>query len=59
MEEQQNVNSQPSRIARLTAIWQTLDKKKWAKIGGVVVTIGALVVAGVCKGVPWYLAHKS
>jgi hypothetical protein len=59
MEEQQYVHLQPGRIARLTAMWQTIDKKKWAKIGGVVVTIGALVVAGVCKSVPGYLAHKE
>lgn len=58
MEEKQNVNSQPGRIERLKSIWQALDKKQLAKIGGVVVTIGALVVAGVRKGVPWYLAHK-
>ena len=59
MEETRNINLQPGRIARLTATWQALNKKKLAKIGGVVVTIGALVVAGVRKGVPWYLAHRQ
>ena len=58
MEETRNISLQPGRIARLTSTWQGLDKRKLAKIGGVVVTIGALVVAGVRKGVPWYLAHK-
>ena len=59
MEEKQHNKSQSHRLARLTAMWQTLDKRKVAKIGGVVVTIGALVVAGVRKGVPWHLAHRQ
>ena len=59
MEEQQHVNSQSSRIERLTATWHALNKKKWATIGGVVLTLGALVITGLRKGVPWYLAHKQ
>jgi len=59
MENSQNVNSQPGRLERLTTTWQALDKKKWATIGGVVLTLGALVVTGVRKGVPWYLVHKE
>ena len=58
MEETRNISLQPGRIARLTSTWQGLDKRKWATVGSVVVTIGVLVVAGVRKGVPWYLAHK-
>jgi hypothetical protein len=58
MDEQQHVHPQSGRIERLTSTWRALDKKKWATIGGVVLTLGALVVAGVRKGVPWYLAHK-
>lgn len=59
MEEQQHVNSQPGRVERLTATWQAFDKRKLAKIGGVVVTIGTLVVIGLRKGIPWYLTHKQ
>jgi len=58
MEEQQNVNPQPGRIERLMATWQAFDKKKLATIGGVVVTLGTLVVIGLRKGIPWYLEHK-
>ena len=59
MEEKQNVNPQPGRIERLTATWHALDKKKWATIGGVVVTLGTLVVLGLRKGIPCYLAQKQ
>jgi ABC-type transport system involved in cytochrome c biogenesis permease subunit len=59
MDDRQNGNPQPGLTARFTAMWQTLDKKQWATIGGVVVTISALVVAGLHKGVPWYLVHKQ
>ena len=58
MEEKQTVHSQPARFARLTTLRQTLDKKQWAIIGSVVVTLSALAVIGVRKGLPWYLAHK-
>lgn len=59
MEEKQRIDPQPGRIAQFTAIWQTLDKKKWATIGGTVVTLGALVIAGLRKGVSWSLSHKQ
>jgi hypothetical protein len=58
MDDRQNSNPQPGLIAWLTAMWQAFDKKQWATIGGVILTLGALVVAGVRKGVPWYRAHK-
>ena len=58
MENRQNGNPQFGLIAWLTATWQTIDKKKWATIGGVLLTLGALVVAGVRKGVPWFLTHR-
>ena len=59
MEEQQNVNPQPRRLARLTTTWHALDKKKWATLGGVVLTLGALVITGVRKGIPWVMAQKQ
>jgi|RhiMetdeSRZDD1v2_1073273.scaffolds.fasta_scaffold3520480_2 hypothetical protein len=59
MEDTQHINPQSGRIERLTATWRALDKRKWATVGGVVVTIGALVVTGLRKGVPWYMAHKE
>ena len=59
MDEKQNVNLYPSRIEQLTAAWPALNKKKWATIGGVVLTMGALVAAGLRKGAPWYLARRQ
>jgi hypothetical protein len=59
MEEQPHRNSQPSCIEWLAALWQTLDKRQVATIGGVVVTAGTLAVLGLRKGVPWYLAHRQ
>ena len=58
MEETQPINPQPSRIDRLKVTWHALDKKKWAKISGVVVTIGVLVVAGLRTGARWHPIHK-
>jgi hypothetical protein len=58
MEETQNGNPRPSRIERITARWQC-TKKQWATIGGVVLTIGALVVTGLRTGVPWHMAPKK
>ena len=58
MDDRQNSNLQPGLIRWFTALWQTIDKQKWATIGGVLLTLGALVVAGLRKGVPWYLAHR-
>ena len=58
MENRQNGNLQPGLIRWFAALWQTIDKKQWATIGGVLLTLGTLVIAGVRKGVPWYRAHK-
>ena len=58
MEEKQHVQPHSDRLTRLTTAWRACDKKKWAKIGGVAVTIGTLVVFGLRKGVPWDLTHK-
>jgi len=59
MEATQNGNSQPSRLDRLKVAWQTVDKKTWTKLGGVVVTIGVLVLAGLRTGAPWHRAPKK
>jgi hypothetical protein len=59
MENTQHINPQSIRITRLTATWRALDKRKWATVGGVVVAIGALVVASLCRGIPWVMTHKQ
>ena len=59
MENTQHGNPQPGCLEWLTALWQALDKKQVAKSGGVVVTLGALAVLGLRKGVPWYFSPKQ
>ncbi|MGE0823065.1 MAG: hypothetical protein AB7G75_08775 [Candidatus Binatia bacterium] len=58
MEETQSTDPQPTRLEQLKARWQTIDKKKFAMIGGIVVTISALLVAGLRKGVLRQTIHK-
>jgi len=59
MEATHNDNPHPSRIEQLKASWQLLDKRKWATIGGVVLTIGALVVTGLRTSVLWHIAPRK
>ena len=59
MEATHNGNSHPSRIEQLKASWQLLAKRKWTTIGGVVLTIGALVITGLRTGVPWHIAPRK
>ena len=53
-----NSNAQSSRLERITATLRAFDKKKVAKVGGIVVTVGGVIVAGALKGLSEYSARE-